>query len=489
MRGSAPRSAAGTWIGAQAPGSPNGPFIQIGTNEQTFVPAAAAKPNLDYIAFWSDTARDFHPQPLFPVNPGDDIFASLTLARGRWTLAIVDKASGAEAHFATREDANASFNEAQWMQEDIRDTTAKRPFPYPRLTAVAFHRLTVNSVPPSYSDLYSQWMSENGSSLAPIALHDDSFIVRRATVSAIGARYLHLVLSTDAMIDPLISDIDHWTTHTPRSQINSERAEVAAAFRNGTRLFAGARWPRPVGGLIHSLTHKNHALVDLLDASPFASGLRSWLAAWTRDEVAAADATHLVRRALHLPELTPVPQTARSDASHLRPYRVPSGAMEPTLHIGQVVYTSPGRYTAHIGDVVIFHPPRGATEGNGDGTCGGVTNSDELCPRPSGGPAGDEWIKRVVATGGDSIALVDGHVILSGKRQNEPFATFQACLEDPACMYTKPITIPNGYVFLLGDNRGESDDSRFWGPVPTSWVVGRAETCSSSLSTCSDLTR
>jgi signal peptidase I len=40
------------------------------------------------------------------------------------------------------------------------------------------------------------------------------------------------------------------------------------------------------------------------------------------------------------------------------------------------------------------------------------------------------------------------------------------------CNFPVPITIPAGDWFLLGDNRGESDDSRFWGPVPTSWIVG-----------------
>jgi signal peptidase I len=39
---------------------------------------------------------------------------------------------------------------------------------------------------------------------------------------------------------------------------------------------------------------------------------------------------------------------------------------------------------------------------------------------------------------------------------------------------TRPITVPEGSVFLMGDNRGNSDDSRYWGPVPDDWVIGKA---------------
>jgi signal peptidase I len=44
----------------------------------------------------------------------------------------------------------------------------------------------------------------------------------------------------------------------------------------------------------------------------------------------------------------------------------------------------------------------------------------------------------------------------------------------PSCNLPKPIKIPPGYYFMMGDNRGESDDSRFWGPIPRGWIIGKA---------------
>jgi len=160
----------------------------------------------------------------------------------------------------------------------------------------------------------------------------------------------------------------------------------------------------------------------------------------------------------------------------VKPYKIPSGSMLPTLEIGQRVlvdrigndFFSPG-----VGDIVVFHPPQGATEG-GDGICGVPQPAEEPCAQPTAKESSLTYIKRVVAVGGDTIAIVKGHVILNGKRQKEPFASFAGCNEDPTCDYPKPIRVPKGYFFMMGDNRGNSDDSRFWGPIPDAWVIGEA---------------
>jgi signal peptidase I len=82
------------------------------------------------------------------------------------------------------------------------------------------------------------------------------------------------------------------------------------------------------------------------------------------------------------------------------------------------------------------------------------------------------FIKRVVAGPGDHLRIEDGHVVLNGTRQNEPFA--QPCGGGEGCSFPTEVTIPADHYFMMGDNRGSSDDSRFWGPVPEEWIVGEA---------------
>jgi signal peptidase I len=160
----------------------------------------------------------------------------------------------------------------------------------------------------------------------------------------------------------------------------------------------------------------------------------------------------------------------------VKPYRIPSGSMEPTLAVGQrVLVDRLGNdfFPPTVGSIVVFHPPVGAQSQ----TCGDANfASNEACPRPTPQEAtGTNYIKRVVAGPGDRIAIRSGHVYLNGKLQKEPFASFAGCTADtPDCNYPRPITIPAGYYFMMGDNRDMSDDSRFWGPVPRCWIVGEA---------------
>jgi signal peptidase I len=160
----------------------------------------------------------------------------------------------------------------------------------------------------------------------------------------------------------------------------------------------------------------------------------------------------------------------------VKPYRIPSGSMEPTLTIGQrVLVDRIGNdfFAPSVGDIVVFHPPTGAA----DQICGAKRYpSTEVCPKSTPQEAkATNYIKRVVAGPGDTITIRNGHVVLNGKLQKERFADFAGCGGGaPDCNYPTPFKVPPGEYFMMGDNRDMSDDSRFWGPVPRSWIIGEA---------------
>jgi signal peptidase I len=162
----------------------------------------------------------------------------------------------------------------------------------------------------------------------------------------------------------------------------------------------------------------------------------------------------------------------------VKPYRIPSGSMEPTLAVGERVlvnrigndFGAPG-----VGDIVVFHPPHGADISEcgvaGQGQFYSGPQSRYPCSRPTPTRSNQNFIKRVVGLPGDRIAVRGGHVVRNGVEQKEPFA--RACGSGSDCNL-KQITVPAGEFFMMGDNRGDSDDSRYWGPVPRGWIIGGA---------------
>jgi signal peptidase I len=158
----------------------------------------------------------------------------------------------------------------------------------------------------------------------------------------------------------------------------------------------------------------------------------------------------------------------------VKPYRIPSPSMVPTLEIGQRVLvnrldTSPG-----LGDVVVFHPPHGA-DPEFSPFCGDRSQGaghPQACGVPSKAESKQTFIKRVVGLPGDRIQIINGDVWRDGKQENAPY--IRPCNGGGSCNFPKAITIPPGHYFMMGDNRGESDDSRFWGPVPQQWIIGVA---------------
>jgi signal peptidase I len=157
----------------------------------------------------------------------------------------------------------------------------------------------------------------------------------------------------------------------------------------------------------------------------------------------------------------------------VKPYRIPSGSMEPTLTIGQRILANRMINHPSIGDVVVFHPPAGADPA--DAVCGDAnqgTGHSQACDKPTPSESSQTFIKRVVAGPGDVIKIVNGHVYRNGVREKDSY--IYQCGSGPDCNFRTAIKIPPGYYFMMGDNRGESDDSRFWGPVPDSAIIGVA---------------
>jgi signal peptidase I len=153
--------------------------------------------------------------------------------------------------------------------------------------------------------------------------------------------------------------------------------------------------------------------------------------------------------------------------------------MEPTLKIGTRVTAK--EVPPAVGAIVVLHPPVGAEQQ----LCGPKPHTVRADGAACDAPIPHEdlaavFMKRVVAGPGDAVYLRAGHVYRrqrgSSRFVREADTYIRPCARVAAtrCHFPVPITIPAGHWFLLGDNRGESDDSRFWGPVPASWILGEA---------------
>jgi signal peptidase I len=162
---------------------------------------------------------------------------------------------------------------------------------------------------------------------------------------------------------------------------------------------------------------------------------------------------------------------------NVTPYKVTSGSMEPTFAVGERVGVEASLRSPRVGDIVVFHPPAGARAKLpvcGSGFQG--SGSRQPCDVPVSQESGSVFVKRVVAGPGDLIAIADGHVVRNGVRENEPYIA--PCGPGSACSFPAAVRVPPDEYYVLGDNRGVSDDSRFWGPVPGAWIIGTVVHCS-----------
>jgi signal peptidase I len=158
----------------------------------------------------------------------------------------------------------------------------------------------------------------------------------------------------------------------------------------------------------------------------------------------------------------------------VKPYKIPTTSMVPTLQVGQRILvdrlgTHPG-----VGAVVVFHPPAGANNELGS-QCGDSQQGPgqaQPCDRPTAQASTQTFVKRVVGLPGDTLRITNGDVYRNGIREVGSY--IQPCTDPAACTFSQTITVPKGEYYMMGDNRGDSDDSRYWGPVPQSWIIGTA---------------
>ncbi len=132
-----------------------------------------------------------------------------------------------------------------------------------------------------------------------------------------------------------------------------------------------------------------------------------------------------------------------------------SGAcMQPHLYTGERVLANKLSY--HLGEprrgeIVIFEYPKDRTQ---------------------------IYVKRVIGLPGETVAIHSGDVFINGRRLAEPYKTYEAHGD------MAPRTVPSGQYFVMGDNRDVSDDSRYWGDLPRTDVIGEVVACYWPLSRC-----
>jgi len=139
-------------------------------------------------------------------------------------------------------------------------------------------------------------------------------------------------------------------------------------------------------------------------------------------------------------------------------FYIPSSSMVPTLGVYDRILVQKAFFTwhdVHEGDIVVFsHPPL------------------DDCP----GPQNDDLVKRVIALPGQTIYSSGNNIYVNGRLLSEPYLPRYDPLGQPIPDATRqhPYRVPPGDFYVLGDNRAISCDSRYWGPIKGSSIVGKA---------------
>lgn len=161
----------------------------------------------------------------------------------------------------------------------------------------------------------------------------------------------------------------------------------------------------------------------------------------------------------------------------VKPYRIPSGSMLPTLRIGQRILVNRVDlhfFSLHIGDIVVFHPPTDyqACADPDQGQPASGPGPEQACDVAQRAASSTTFVKRLVGLPGDHLQIRNGHVIRNGRPERDSYIV--PCQGDADCNFPATIVVPPREYYMMGDNRPDSEDSRFWGPVRRSWIIGKA---------------
>jgi signal peptidase I len=151
----------------------------------------------------------------------------------------------------------------------------------------------------------------------------------------------------------------------------------------------------------------------------------------------------------------------------MKSYRAPSESMLPTIAVGERFLVLQAAYDPKVGDVVVARVPAGAIEAR----CGEDPPTSTMCTTPTTELSNTRFVQRIAAGPGDRVRMEGGKLFRNGRPERG--YEVRPCEGTEACEFPQETTIPKDHWLLLGDNRGASSDSRFWGPVPTRAIEGR----------------
>lgn len=154
----------------------------------------------------------------------------------------------------------------------------------------------------------------------------------------------------------------------------------------------------------------------------------------------------------------------------IQAFFIPSGSMIPTLEIDDRVMVNKLAYTfgdPEPGDIIVFDSPFDDDDNQESLVDKVVRNvAESLGLRTA---AAEDLIKRIIAVGGDTIEINDNTVFVNGVALDEPYLATDSVMDDMEAQ-----AIPEGMVWVMGDNRSRSQDSRRFGPIDESHIIGRA---------------